>query len=150
MELIGELNGGEQPCACMRMLRVRMRAHDARVHAAQSRVRMQRSCACACACSTVRKWSAIGTDGAGSDEPSFASETAAPPRCAVQRAENSEAESVARAKERPTRNHMQQPRTAQSAPTEKPSIVSTRILGRRTAPIAPFLIPHPRPTWFCG
>ena len=28
--------------------------------------------------------------------------------------------------------------------------VTTRILGRRTAPIAPFLIPHPRPTWFCG
>ena len=32
----------------------------------------------------------------------------------------------------------------------KASIVSTRILGRRTAPIAPFLISHPRPTWFCG
>ena len=32
----------------------------------------------------------------------------------------------------------------------KASIVSTGILGRRTAPIAPFLIPHPRPTWFCG
>ena len=30
------------------------------------------------------------------------------------------------------------------------SIVSTRILGRRTAPITPFRIPHPRPTWFCG
>ena len=32
----------------------------------------------------------------------------------------------------------------------KSSIVSTRILGRRTAPIAPLLIPHPRPTWFVG
>ena len=32
----------------------------------------------------------------------------------------------------------------------RPLFVSTRILGRRTAPIAPFLIPHPRPTWFCG
>ena len=28
----------------------------------------------------------------------------------------------------------------------KSSIVSTRILGRRTVPIVPFLIPHPRPT----
>ena len=33
---------------------------------------------------------------------------------------------------------------------KEPSIVSTRILGRRTAPVAPFRIPHPRPTWFCG
>ena len=32
----------------------------------------------------------------------------------------------------------------------KSSVVSTRILGRRTAPITRLLIPHPRPTWFCG
>ena len=27
-------------------------------------------------------------------------------------------------------------------------IISTRILGRRTAPFLPFLIPQPRPAWF--
>ena len=32
----------------------------------------------------------------------------------------------------------------------KSSIVSTGILGRRTAPIALSPIPHPRPAWFCG